>query len=84
MIRQRGTSRLQRHLPLATPVNPVPESPEKIAMRKAALMQAVSQLDMLLTMFSDAPEKVQKAAKAFRDALEEWSNGSESGPPGNS
>jgi hypothetical protein len=33
---------------------------------------AVAQLDMLLQAFKEAPERVQKAAKEFQDALKEW------------
>jgi hypothetical protein len=43
-------------------------------MRKSALLQAVSQLDMLLAMFGEAPERVQNSAKEFKEALAEWAN----------
>lgn len=43
-------------------------------MRKVALLQAISQLDMLIEFFGDAPERVQKSSKEFRDALKEWAN----------
>jgi hypothetical protein len=56
---------------LATPTK---LTPEQDAMRKAALIQAVSQLDMMLGVFGEAPEKVKKAAQEFRDALKEWSD----------
>lgn len=36
---------------------------------------AVSQLDMLLAAFANAPERVQKAAIEFKDSLKEWANG---------
>jgi len=42
-------------------------------MQKAGLLQAVSQLDMLLSVFQNAPDRVKTAGKEFRDALEEWS-----------
>jgi hypothetical protein len=43
-------------------------------MRKNGLLQAVSQLDMLLAMFGEAPERVRKAAEEFKEALKEWAN----------
>lgn len=44
------------------------------AARKAGLLSAITQLDMLLQMFGDAPERVKKAAGEFRDALKEWAD----------
>lgn len=38
------------------------------------LLQAVSQLDLLVNAFSNAPERVRKSGKEFRDALEEWAS----------
>jgi hypothetical protein len=43
-----------------------------LANQKAMLLQAIAQLDMLVEMFSGAPEKVKTAAVNFRDALKEW------------
>ena len=43
------------------------------ATRKAGLLQAVSQIDMMLQFFGDSPEYVKKAATEFRDALKKWS-----------
>jgi hypothetical protein len=56
---------------MATPVKqpPINEVP------KEAVLMAVAQLDMLITAFGIAPERVQKAAKEFRDSLEAWANG---------
>jgi hypothetical protein len=42
------------------------------AMRKAGLLQAITQLDMLIQVFGEAPERVKNAAKEFRAALKEW------------
>jgi len=44
------------------------------AARKSGLLQAISQLDMLLQFFGEAPERVKKSAAEFRDALKEWSD----------
>lgn len=43
------------------------------AVKKAALLQAISQLDMLVQMFADAPDDVKKSATEFRDSLKRWS-----------
>lgn len=43
------------------------------ATRKAGLLQAVSQIDMLIQFFGEAPARVKLAATEFRDALKEWS-----------
>jgi len=56
---------------LATPAK---ATPEQDAQRKAGLLAAISQLDMLLAMFGEAPERVKKAANEFRDSLKEWAN----------
>jgi len=56
--------------PLPTPT---PENPSQNAAKKVALLQAVAQLDMLLQMFGDVPDRVKETAKAFRDSLKEWS-----------
>jgi len=47
-------------------------TPEQDAMRKAGLLQAIGQLDMLIQVFGEAPERVKNAAKEFRAALKEW------------
>jgi len=52
----------------------MPETPEQAAARKIACLQAVTQLDMLIQMFANAPEYVKEDAKKFRDSLEKWSN----------
>jgi hypothetical protein len=56
---------------LATPA----KTPPLDSNGKATVLMAVSQLDMLIIAFGSAPEKVLKAAKDFRAALEEWANG---------
>lgn len=43
------------------------------AARKAGLLQAISQIDMLIEFFGQAPARVKAAATEFRDALKEWS-----------
>jgi hypothetical protein len=48
-------------------------TPEQMAMKKAGLLQAISQLDMLLSLFTEAPDRVKEAAEEFRNALKEWS-----------
>jgi len=52
---------------------------ELLAQQKDALLLAISQIDMFIeAVASDAsgiglpPERVQKAAKEFRDSLKEW------------
>jgi len=39
---------------------------------KAMLLQAISQLEMLVLAFENAPERVKNASKEFRDSLKEW------------
>lgn len=52
-----------------------PESPADVAMRRAGLLQAVAQLDMLVGAFDGmAPANVVKAGKEFREALKEWAD----------
>lgn len=41
---------------------------------KAGLLIAITQLDMLVTAFQHAPERVKKAGIEFRDSLKEWAN----------
>jgi hypothetical protein len=63
---------------LATPAKsefqPTTGKEAEDAQRKAGLLQAVTQLDMLLQCFGDAPEKVKKTATEFKEALKEWAN----------
>jgi hypothetical protein len=47
-------------------------TPEQNAMRKAGLLQAISQLDMLIQMFGEAPKRVLESATEFKEALKEW------------
>lgn len=56
---------------MATPAKTQPID----AQAKAGILMAVSQLDMLIQAFGTAPERVQKAAQEFKDALKEWANG---------
>lgn len=43
-------------------------------MRKANLLMAVSQLEMLTQAFGEAPERVKKAAEEFQNSLKEWAD----------
>jgi hypothetical protein len=54
---------------MTTPAQPL--NPDQ----KAGILMAVSQLDMLLMAFGTAPERVQAAAKEFKEALNEWAEG---------
>lgn len=53
----------------------VPDKATMDAQQKAGLFQAVTQLDMLLQFFPNAPKRVEAAGKEFRDALKEWADG---------
>lgn len=55
---------------MATPAQP--QTKELDATAKSALLLAISQLDMLVSAFGNAPERVKKAAKEFQDSLKEW------------
>jgi hypothetical protein len=49
------------------------ETPEQKAQRVAGLTQAITQLEMLVSLFgASAPERVKKAAQEFLEALTEW------------
>jgi hypothetical protein len=45
------------------------------AEEKAGLLLAISQLNMLVEAFGNAPERVKKSAEEFREALKEWAEG---------
>ena len=53
---------------------PIKETPEQTAMRKAGLLSAVAQLNLLIGAFGTAPDRVVKAAKEFKESLVEWAN----------
>lgn len=53
---------------LAPAKTPTPEE-------KAGLLMAVSQLEMLVSAFQNAPERVRTASVELRDALQEWADG---------
>lgn len=56
---------------MATPAqNPQPLD----ANQKAGVLLAVSQLDMLISAFANAPERVKKAAVELKKSLKEWAN----------
>lgn len=42
---------------------------------KAGLLLAITQLDMLITSFAGAPEKVVNSAKDFKQSLQDWADG---------
>jgi hypothetical protein len=58
---------------MTTPAQPL--SPDQ----KSGLLLAISQLDMLLEAFGNAPDRVKAAAKEFKEALNEWANGPKEG-----
>lgn len=55
----------------ATPT-PAPAVEALTPLQKVGLLQAVAQLDMLVSMFPNAPERVKKAGEEFRDSLKDW------------
>ena len=54
---------------------PEPQTAKPSPLEKTKILLAASQLDMLVKVFTNAPERVQKSAIEFRDALKEWANG---------
>jgi len=44
-------------------------------MKRAALLQAAAQLDMLVGAFADAPPTVRENAERLRDSLKNWAEG---------
>lgn len=50
-----------------------PQVQQGDTMRRAGLVQAITQLDTLISFFENAPERVKTSAKEFREALQEWS-----------
>lgn len=59
-----------------TPSPAKTEKPKELsAEEKSMLLLAISQLEMLVSAFQNAPERVKKAAVEFQDSLKEWANG---------
>ena len=59
---------------METPAPAPNETETQKEQRKSQLLLAVSQLDMLLQLFGESPERVQKSTAEFREALNEWAS----------